>query len=235
VSPAKQESAVTQRKHRRQKWSEPLAQNRRETEQETFWRTEFGTAYADRNVELAKAREPFFAKILALTGTLSAACELGANIGENLKCIHRLSPTTELHATEINPAAYLRLSQLGFVQASNHAIQDFQPEATFDLVFTCGVLIHLAPDDLPATYQKMMGSSHRFILVNEYFNPVPTQIPYRGHENKLYKRDFAGELLDASQGGLEVVDYGFLWRRLEPGWDDTTWTLLVKKDTQAPC
>lgn len=201
---------------------------RQESDQEKFWKSDFGTDYAGRNVHLADARKPFFAKVLEKTGPIASVCELGANIGENLTSLHELSPELELSATEINETAFHRLQQLGFVQAFHQAIQVFEPARTYDLVFTCGVLIHLNPADLEETYRKMMRLSNRFILVNEYYNPTPTQIVYRGHENRLFKRDFAGELLDLGGSGLRVIDYGFLWQRLEPAWDNTTWTLLEK-------
>ena len=64
-------------------------------------------------------------------------------------------------------------------------------------------------------------------MINEYFNPTPVSIPYRGHENKLFKRDFAGELIDSYS--LKLVDYGFVYSRdnLYPQ-DDMTWFLLEK-------
>lgn len=54
-------------------------------------------------------------------------------------------------------------------------------------------------------------------------------IPYRGHEQRLFKRDFAGEMLDAYPD-LRLVDYGFVYRR-DPVFpaDDLTWFLMEKK------
>jgi len=39
----------------------------------------------------------------------------------------------------------------------------------------------------------------KYVLINEYFNPTPTEIVYRGHSAKLFKRDFAGEFLDSTE------------------------------------
>ena len=65
-------------------------------------------------------------------------------------------------------------------------------------------------------------------MVAEYYNPTPQMIPYRGHDDRLFKRDFAGEILD-SFPDLSVRDYGFAWRR-DPNFpqDDLTWFLLEK-------
>ena len=102
-------------------------------------------------------------------------------------------------------------------------------ESGYDFVFTCGVLIHLNPDMLPLAYQKIYNASSRYICLAEYYNPTPVSIPYRGHEERLYKRDFAGEFLDAFTD-VRLIDYGFIWRRdpLYPE-DDTTWFLMEKR------
>ena len=55
-----------------------------------------------------------------------------------------------------------------------------------------------------------------------------SKLPYRGHAGKLFKRDFAGELLER-YADLSLVDYGFVYRR-DPNFrqDDLTWFLLEK-------
>jgi hypothetical protein len=66
------------------------------------------------------------------------------------------------------------------------------------------------------------------VLINEYFNPVPVELPYREHRNRLFKRDFGAEFLGANAHRATVVDYGFLWHAVEPAWDNTTWWLFEK-------
>jgi len=63
-------------------------------------------------------------------------------------------------------------------------------------------------------------------LLVEYYNPDPISINYRGHTDRLYKRDFAGELMDLHPN-LSLIDYGFQYRRdpLFPQ-DDLTWFLM---------
>jgi spore coat polysaccharide biosynthesis protein SpsF len=53
-------------------------------------------------------------------------------------------------------------------------------------------------------------------------------IPYRGNEDRLFKRDFAGEMLN-KYSDLSLVDYGFSYRK-DPIFpqDDITWFLLEK-------
>ena len=68
---------------------------------------------------------------------------------------------------------------------------------------------------------------NRYVLVAEYYNPAPTSINYRGYGERLFKRDFAGELIDHYE--LKLIDYGFIYKR--DNWaprDDMTWFLLDK-------
>ena len=72
-------------------------------------------------------------------------------------------------------------------------------------------------------------SAARWILVCEYYNPAPVAVPYRGHTDRLFKRDFAGEMLEQF-ADLRLIDYGFAYRR-DPAFpqDDITWFLMEKK------
>ena len=91
-----------------------------------------------------------------------------------------------------------------------------------------GVSIHINPDYLDKVYKVLYKSSNKYILINEYYNPKPVMIEYRGYKDRLFKRDFAGEILD-SFSDLNLVDYGFVYHRDNyfPN-DDTTWFLLQK-------
>ena len=81
---------------------------------------------------------------------------------------------------------------------------------------------------MPVVYDRMYAASNRLIAVIEYYNPSPVEIPYRGHQDRLFKRDFAGDLLDRFPD-LLLVDYGFQYHR-DPNFpvDDLTWFLLEK-------
>lgn len=201
---------------------------RQKTEQELFWEGQFGIDYTVRNRDLSQQRQPFFAEVLKLTQNVHSICELGPNRGENLNALQALKPDLQLTGVEINPVAMAYLTKLQGVEAIQSSIQDFQTERRFDLVFTSGVLIHLNPHDLPLVYRKIGGLSSRYVLMNEYYNPSPTEVPYRGNTGKLFKRDFAGEFLDLHDGQYAIVSYGFLWNRLHPAWDNTTWVLMEK-------
>ena len=94
-----------------------------------------------------------------------------------------------------------------------------------DLSFTSGVLIHVNPDMLPAVYDRLYACS---TLLIEYYNPTPVEVAYRGHSKRLFKRDFAGEMLERYPT-LELLSYGFQYHRDHNfPLDDATWFVLKK-------
>jgi pseudaminic acid biosynthesis-associated methylase len=206
--------------------------NEFKTDQEAFWAGQFGNEYIERNKgdPLIGSNIAMFSAALAKTSGVKSLVEFGSNIGLNLRAIRQLLPNVELDAIEINARAVEQLKAWGGVQTIHHtSILDFKPARTWDLALIKGVLIHINPDYLPQVYESLFKASSRFILVMEYYNPTPVEIPYRGHSGKLFKRDFAGEMLD-NYPSLRVVDYGFVWRR-DPVFpqDDPTWFLLEKR------
>ena len=65
-------------------------------------------------------------------------------------------------------------------------------------------------------------------LIAEYYNPTPIKVEYRGHKEKLFKRDFCGEMLD-QYSDLTLLDYGFLYHRDNNfPQDDISWFLIEK-------
>ena len=200
------------------------------TEQEAFWQGEFGNQYVDRNVgqPLVAANLALFAKALTRVGRLDSLLELGTNAGNNLQALHQLLPRCELFGVEINANACAAAKALGIAHLWHGSLFDFPRERTFDLTLSKGVLIHLAPELLPAAYAQLYELSQRYILIAEYYNPAPVEVPYRGNSGKLFKRDFAGEMLDRYDD-LRLLDYGFGYHR-DPQFpvDDITWFVLEK-------
>lgn len=201
------------------------------TPQENFWAGNFGTEYIGRNdgQELLAANLNFFSRALKQAGPISSCLELGANIGVNLKALKLLYPKVKLKGAEINPDAAKQLSELiGVQNVFKGSIFDYPVTDRFGLVLIKGVLIHINPERLNAVYEKLYQASGRYILVCEYYNPSPVAVSYRGHAERLFKRDFAGEILE-KYSDMELVDYGFVYRR-DPVFpqDDITWFLLEK-------
>jgi spore coat polysaccharide biosynthesis protein SpsF len=202
------------------------------TEQEAFWAGEFGNAYIDRNQgdALLASNLDFFSKALRATRGLQSCIEFGANIGMNLKAIQLLYPRIQASAIEINAEAAAQLSQVIEPERVHHtSILEFEPRQSYDLTLIKGVLIHINPNELPKVYDKLVASCGQYLMVAEYYNPAPVSIPYRGHTDRLFKRDFAGEIMERHPQ-LQLIDYGFAYRR-DPNFpqDDITWFLMEKR------
>ena len=202
------------------------------TEQEAFWAGDFGTEYIQRNQgdALLASNLDFFGKALRQARGIKSCIEFGANIGMNLKALKLLHPRIDAHAIEINAEA---AKQLGSVIPSDNvhhnSILDFAPSRQWDLTLIKGVLIHINPEVLPQVYDKLFAACGRYLMVAEYYNPAPVAISYRGHSDRLFKRDFAGEIMDRHHQ-LQLVDYGFAYRR-DPNFpqDDISWFLMEKR------
>ena len=206
-----------------------------DSDQLRFWRGEFGDGYMVRNpadAALLRARVALWARILdGLVGAPPASIlEVGSNIGINLRALRALTGA-RLMALEPNPTARRTLTEDGVVPAADvmdgFAASIPLPEAAADLVFTCGVLIHIHPDDLQASVREIHRVATRYIVCIEYFSDKPEMIPYRGHQDRLFKRDFGGLYLDLF-ADLHVLDYGFAWKRAT-GLDNLTWWLFEKR------
>ncbi len=197
------------------------------------WRGEFGDSYVDRNEadsEHVANVERAFREILTHADPRPASIlEVGANIGNNLRALRNITDA-KLMAVEPNAKARSRLAEDGVLPADLvfDAMATKLPldDGAVDLAFTSGVLIHVPPDDLEAAYGEIHRVAARYILCMEYFSPRPVEIPYRGHEGLLFKRDFGGMWLDLFPG-LETVANGFFWRRTT-GLDDINWWLFRK-------
>jgi len=203
------------------------------TEQEAFWSGSFGDSYTDRNdgKTMVRSNLLFWGNVLRRTGPISSCFEIGCNKGLNLDAIKTLLADCKTLGIEINSNAAMECANKGH-EVFEGSILAPPPEARTnkiaELSVAAGVLIHINPDRLDDAYKLLYSSSNKYILLSEYFNPSPVAIPYRGHNERLFKRDFAGELW-SKYPSLKLVDYGFVWSKdpVAP-LDDTTWFLFEK-------
>ena len=205
--------------------------------QDAFWTDEYAEDYRSKNSEFDnELGRKGWAKILEKADLIEKTyLEVGCNIGRNLDQLSLLDPELTPSAIEINSKA------LDYVR-SRHALQrsfcgpaqeaSF-PGAFFELVFTCGVLIHVPPEDLLDVMKKMHGWTSKYIVIAEYFNRTPVSIEYQGRPNLLFKRDFGAMFADSFD--VRLVDYGFLWGKIfdAAGFDDITWWLFEKNVTSS--
>lgn len=171
------------------------------TAQLEHWRSDFGRAYTDRNWLTPDALDALYRRnygisrrelnqrFLAKVPRDARILEVGCNEGKHL-CALRKMGFQNLYGIEIQdyalPKARARLEDAHRALAAAFEI----PDGFFDLVFTSGVLFHVAPADLP----KALGEIHRcadgFIWGLEYYSPQPMAVTYRGHERLLWKMNY---------------------------------------------
>lgn len=193
--------------------------------QEQHWSGADGNAYVARNMAGLPSALVLWSEILK-RAPVKSVVELGANIGTNIRAIRQLLPGVQTAGVEINKAAAGMLSRQAD-EVYEGSVLTWEPPKTWELSFTRGVLIHIAPNDLPKAYDRLFRASGRYVLVAEYYNPSPVEIEYRGEMGRLWKRDFAGEMLDIYP--LRLVDYGFVYHRGPFPQDSVTWFLMEKQ------
>ena len=202
------------------------------TPQESFWAGQFGDEYSGRvdGADILAAYTAMHSRILQATRGVGSILEFGANIGLNLRAYRQLLPKAELSAIELNPVAVKTLQQNSEILNVYHeSILSFEPDYQRDLVLIKTVLIHINPEALNEVYDRLYRSSKRYICVAEYYSPTPVTVEYRGHTERLFKRDFAGEMLDKFPD-LTLVDYGFVYHRDNTfAIGDVSWFLLEKE------
>jgi pseudaminic acid biosynthesis-associated methylase len=202
------------------------------TEQENFWEGQFGDQYTSRNSSkiLQKNNDIFFKKIFKGINNIFSVLELGCNIGNNLISLKKIYKKSSFTGVEINKEACKKIIKRdSAINVINSSINNFKTKNKFDLVICKGVLIHIHPKQLKSIYKKIYNLSKKYILIAEYYSPTPVRLNYRGYKRKLFKSDFAGDLL-SSYKKIKLLDYGFVYRYDKYPQDDINWFLLKNKN-----
>ena len=202
------------------------------------WRGKFGAEYITRNQateDTVNQATEVFRRILVNTGAsenIESVLEVGANVGINLRGLRNLLGTdVKIAALEPNPVAVENLRAAEDLDLS-HIIEGTcydipLPDNSMDLVFTCGVLIHIPPDGLEAAMREINRVAAKYVLCAEYFSHTPVEIPYRDQTGLLWKRDFGKKYLEVCPD-LKPVAYGFIWQVEFPHYDNANWWLFSK-------
>lgn len=206
-----------------------------ETDQVKFWRGDFGNSYVDRNVTTynhLRIRLAMWVRIFAYMANdmPKSVLEVGPNIGLNIRAMKILCDA-EYFVVEPNAKARKILIDDQVLPQDN--IQDgfagnfILPEKPVDLAFTSGVMIHIHHDDLLQACTNIYNSTGKYIVCYEYFSDQPEMINYRGHGEKLFKRDYGAFWLE-NFPDLKCLGYGFEWKQLT-GLDNSTWWVFEKR------
>lgn len=199
-----------------------------QTSQLQLWRSDFGREYTDRNNHEKPERVDAWRRLLE--GIAPAkVCEVGCNVGWNLEYLSRLG-IGGLYGIE--PQSYAveqaRARDPRFNVLQGTAFELPFRDGYFDLAFTSGVLIHIAPESLGAAMDEIHRVSSRWIVAIEYDGTAEQEIQYRGHAGALWKRNH-GEIWQSRHADLKLV------RRIElspaEGYDDCTAHLFEKSGT----
>jgi pseudaminic acid biosynthesis-associated methylase len=190
-------------------------------EQESWWAGEAGNSYTHRNRVDWRARIPFWHDIMKFTGARSVY-EVGCGAGWNLSAIREASPhRVDLSGCEINPHAARQARYAGFRDTIYEAsAEQGQAFGAIELVFSAGMLIHIAPDRLEKMMRLIIDTSSHYVLAIEYAADAEEMIEYRGERDKLWKRPY-GKLYEAM--GLTLLHTGDA-----TGFDRCTYWLLEK-------
>ena len=214
----------------------------RETTQTRVWQGDFGRDYTDRNTldpaeldalwvrNYGLSRSAINQSFLEGVPRSATFLEVGCNVGNQLLLLQAQGYS---HLTGIELQSYAlagarsRLKDVGLEQGSALALP-FE-DGAFDVVLTSGVLIHIAPDDLPQAMKEIHRCARHYIWGAEYFSSELTAVNYRGNDDLLWKMDYAKKYLTLFHD-LELVKEQRL-RYLENDNIDTVF--LLKKSQGA--
>jgi pseudaminic acid biosynthesis-associated methylase len=174
-----------------------------------LWTGEFGDAYTARQPSNIEDRTAFWRAIMP--ENLTSILEVGANTGMNLEAIRSFS-SADLFASEPNESACKALKS-EVVCRQEYADAMEWADDRFDLVLTCGVLIHIPTDKLLASMKEIHRVSRQWIICAEYFAPSEEMIPYRGTKDTLWRRDYGSIWMD-NFPDLTCEGCIFAWKRI---------------------
>lgn len=187
------------------------------TAQISKWTSNFGREYTDRNNCTSAQLDEFYRRtygpsrkdlnqrFLEVVPKNARILEVGCNTGTQLLMLREMG-FTDLSGVEIQSYALQQAkARLGDPQIlSASALSLPFADQNFDLVFTSGVLIHIAPLDLPTALAEIHRCTRQWVWGMEYYAPTMTEVVYRGNSNLLWKTDYARLYLETF-ANLELV------------------------------
>ncbi len=93
----------------------------------------------------------------------------------------------------------------------------------FDLVFTCGVLIHIPPKEIEKAMKEIIRTSNKYVLAIEYCSEQEKERPFLGEMGITWERPYNYMYIKM---GLEIVEAGFLTET--DGFNDLSYYMFRK-------
>ena len=177
-----------------------------------MWEGGFGQSYTDSNfmstdhvdafwldyrgVKRTELNEMFLSEIDCSARIL----EVGTNRGNQLLLLQEAG-FTNLYGIEPMDYAigiFREREQLHKINIIKGTVFDLPFKNNFfDIVFTSGVLIHIAPEEIQQAMVEIHRCSKEYIWGFEYFADEHKEVMCRGHDNLLWKADFVKLYLDS--------------------------------------
>ena len=177
---------------------------KKNTKQAEFWLGTFSKGYVSRNLFTPKQQDAEYKKTYGVTRSAmdteflkgipktARILAVGANVGNILIGLQKLG-YTNLYGIELNPnvVELARKRAPGIHIILGNALDIPFKDSYFDLVFTSGVLIHIAPKNRSKAMAEIYRATNKFIWGFEYYADRSMEIAYRGARNVLWKAPFA--------------------------------------------
>lgn len=168
-------------------------------EQLARWQGQFGLDYQDRNPYEPRSAVPYFERV-AHGREIESILEVGCNLGSKLGAWLTVLPNAQVRGIEPNASAAAKARAVPgvfqVIECDAYALPF--ADATFDLVFTSGVLMHVPPGEIARATNEIVRVAKKYVLAIEQYAMVEKEIetPYRGIAKMWWARHY-GELYAA--------------------------------------
>lgn len=171
--------------------------------QKEFWLSNFANSYMSRNSNIdyvnnnykektGFTEEEIFMEFFSDFDRDMSILEVGCNVGVKISMLQKMG-FTNLTGVELNKNAYeIAKKKFPDIEFINSDIEQFETGKKYDLVYTCGVLIHLNPAIISNVVKKIFSLSNMYIFGFESYSEILQEVRYRENLHVQWKQDFMG-------------------------------------------
>ncbi len=171
--------------------------------QKEFWLSEFANSYMNRNSNIdyvnnnykektGLTEEEVFIEFFSDLDKDLKILEVGCNVGVKISMLQKMG-FTNLTGLELNKNAYeIAKKNYPDIEFINSDIEEYETDKKYDLVYTCGVLIHLNPAIISNVVKKIFSLSKIYIFGFESYSEKLQEVRYRENLHVQWKQDFLG-------------------------------------------
>lgn len=171
--------------------------------QKEFWLSEFANSYMNRNSNIdyvnnnykektGLTEEEVFIEFFSDLDKDLKILEVGCNVGVKISILQKMG-FTNLTGLELNKNAYeIAKKNYPDIEFINSDIEEYETDKKYDLVYTCGVLIHLNPAIISNVVKKIFSLSKIYIFGFESYSEKLQEVRYRENLHVQWKQDFLG-------------------------------------------